>query len=115
MQQTPSRIVSDAEAKLAEHVAAVEVRFSERLAELEQRFADLSVRHRVAVEGTTTASGTRIITTEIDEFCQLLTELRAVRDSKSFTNDGAHSFREWCMKKFGTVFGGFVEENLGYL
>ena len=38
--------------------------------------------------------------------------LRAVRDNKTFLNDGARTYREWCMNKFGERLGAFIEETL---
>ncbi len=43
---------------------------------------------------------------------QTIRELRAVRDQRSFINEGFHSFREWCMAKFGEKLGGWLEEIL---
>lgn len=40
--------------------------------------------------------------------------LRKIRDSKAYLTDGsnAHSFREWCVIKFGEGIGTWLEERL---
>jgi hypothetical protein len=38
--------------------------------------------------------------------------LRTVRDSRTYKAEGYHSFREWCVDKFGERLGGAMEDIL---
>ena len=38
--------------------------------------------------------------------------LRIIRDTGSFTTSGAHSFREWCVQRFGDKLGCFIDDIL---
>jgi len=47
-----------------------------------------------------------------ESVAEMLDRMRDLRDTGAFKSEGFHSFREWCMAKFGERIGGWVEDML---
>ena len=58
-------------------------------------------------------SGQTILNTpSVDLLTRAVVELRQVRDDQTYLRVGCHSFREFCVQRFGERLGGMAEEGL---
>lgn len=53
-----------------------------------------------------------VFSPDADKLASSFTEMRRIRDTGTWVMDGAHSFREWCVIKFGDKIGCWLDDNL---